>query len=270
MKQSKMLRFGILLGLLIGLGACSQKTAIDALNGAVEGSGVFASRDGEDFTSVNRPDDSDWGAYAEVSGIDQSAMNEFMSSTSRSQTDERIYLKLDPVSYNGETVYEGELRFAYDYEENGDTVYKETYFKAKQYTSTELNSVPKDNPEDAVRFNKFYDHNGNEKFVALFEEANRYDSDGIYRYGYGALMIILEVDDDGYASGSLYFKNYEVSQSYYSQKPKTRCWDIEIGNFECRDFLVNDVMRPDLKSTPSEFEKIGVFSELDFREALDN
>lgn len=270
MKYSKMLRFGFLCSLLLGLAACSQKTALNGITDAVEGSGVFASREGEDFTSVDRPDDSDWGAYAEVTGVDQEAMNAFMSSTSRLQTSERIYLKLDSVSYDGETLYEGELRFAYDYEENGDTIYKETYFKAKQYTSSELNSVPKDNPEDAIRFNKFYDSNGNEKFIALFEEVNRYDVEGIYRYGFGALMIIMEVDGDGYASGDLYFKNYEVSQNYSNQKPKTRCWDIEIGAFECRDFLVNDVMRPDLKSTPSEFEKIGIFTDLDFTEALQN
>lgn len=256
--------------ILAGLSACAGKTSIGGLTGdSGDGSGVFASREGEDFTSVDAPDDSDWGSPANITGVDQSAMNEFMSSVNRDQNSERIYLKVDAEEVDGVRLFKGEIRFAYNYEQNGQTIYKETLFSVDEYTQSELYNIPPENPEDAYRFNRFYDDDGVEKLVLLFEEEDRYNN-GSWYYGYGAMMLIMEIDDEGVASGSLYFKNYEVSQNVNSRKPATKCWDIEIGNFSCRDFLVNDDMRPDLTLDVDEFEKIGNFNGLDFNEALNN
>ena len=51
---------------------------------------------------------------------------------------------------------------------------------------------------------------------------------------------------------------------------ETRCTDIEIGPYSCRDFVVNDEIRPDLDITPNTFTKLGEFYNLDVAEAFDN
>ncbi|MAF92928.1 MAG: hypothetical protein VX583_08545 [Bdellovibrionota bacterium] len=236
------------------------------------------------------PDDSDWGAMGYLDLIDTEAFEEFSGYEVEDLQNERIYLKLSKVEVGSQTYYEGQVRLAYEYIYYNNVLsnnatqqvveYKNPRFEARQYTDDELDDNPSALRYDwqGVRFNKVWSKSGEYFLVGFFEEPDFYDwsvFDWDQSAKAGAVMIIIRglnkdgesLDDSGY-SGSVYFKNYGFT---YAVKPTyTRCWEISVGPYDCRDFVVNDAIRPDLDNTPNDFTKLGEFYNLSIDEAFEN
>lgn len=267
----------------LSLVGCSSKKSISSDAAATNNTDRSDTGSGTTGSSTTPPNDSDWGAMGYLDIVDTDAFEEFSGYTVEDLLNERIYIKLNRFEHGSSTYYEGDVRIAYDYQyiHNQysstpgviETVYKHPRFEAKAYDDDELDENPNHlkYSYQGVRFNKFIMNDGKQYFVGFFEEPDFYDWSP---WGWdpaakaGALMIIIDdLDDDGF-SGSVWFHNYDFT---YAVKPvETRCTDIEIGPYSCRDFVVNDEIRPDLDITPNTFTKLGEFYNLDVAEAFDN
>lgn len=287
MKTNKNKNLLIIAALIMSfsLVGCSSKKSSSGTTNTVSGD-TRNDNTGNNTGSNTAPDDSNWGAEGFLDIDDTNAFKEFSGMTTEDLKNERIYLKLDKVIQGGKTYFEGEVRIAYDYEyihnqfssNPGmvETIYKNPRFVSEQYSEEELDDNPRhlDEPIQGIRFNTYFTKSGRKYLVGFFEEPDFYDYspwnwDPAAKAG--AVMIIInnpvEGSDDGW-SGSVWFHNYDFT---YAVKPTfTRCWDIEIGPFSCRDFVVNDKIQPNLDITPNNFTKLGEFYNLSESAILGN
>ena len=264
--------------------------AVGCSNKSGGGGGVTADTDTNTNTDTDvvivdpgAPNDDEWGAMGYLDLIDTDAFEEFSGYVTDDLRNERIYIKLEEVKNGSQTYYAGEVRLAYERVTTKNILgsgagtqeieYKNPRFEAKEYTEDELEENPGhlDYTWQGVRFNKMYTKNGQEFLVAFFEEPDFYDW-SVFDWNpngrAGAIMLMItDLDDSGF-SGSVWFKNYSYT---YAVKPTyTRCWEISIGPYDCRDFVVNDKIRPDLDNTPNTYQKLGEFYNLDVSQAFDN
>ena len=85
-------------------------------------------------------------------------------------------------------------------------------------------------------YNGWYEQDGKQVYKAFFQDY------------WGAIVVILDggaSQGDGQApqflSGAVYFQNFDRSYpNFQKQGPLKMCWEIEIGPYDCRTFLVGD------------------------------
>jgi hypothetical protein len=91
---------------------------------------------------------------------------------------------------------------------------------------------------------------------------------GFFQDRYGAVILVVDGgidlgDGGGYSqvNGSVYFKNFQVSS--YAQTAE-KCWFIWTGPYECRTFLVGQLINTVSALLPANgFQKLGSFQALD-------
>ncbi len=266
----------LLLGVMFLGTACSEKKDVSSSDAGTPPPAAPSNPNPPDeiespTSSLDQPDDSTWGERANLV-IDTSNFNDFTGRPGDEiPQDTRIYISLQETSDG----YAGEVRIYYATEtENNSfgsggstTLYKFPLFKSGEARAD-------------VQFNRWYDVNGNEHFVAFFEEQvvlptgglGDFTSYGIFGYDanarVGSIMIILDDmtgDDLGELRGTVYYRNFGFT---YADKPDSdnenyRCWNIRRGPYDCREFLVNnqiDPVRANLRV--SNYKRLGTFSNL--------
>jgi hypothetical protein len=115
-------------------------------------------------------------------------------------------------------------------------------------------------------FNKWYTDSSTNKQVWK----------GFFQDQYGAIVIIIDKfisQGDGQAGnivgGSIWFQNFNrYYPNYGTQGPLKMCWQISMGPYDCRSFLVNDNVSPASSLYPNNhgpdanmnYEKLGDFT----------
>lgn len=149
--------------------------------------------------------------------------------------------------------YAGQVKIGYQ-----DTGYQyEGKFEAGSGTNQDLYKL-KDAGLMEAEFNRWFILNNQYYFSAFFQDA------------YGAVVLVIDsyvnqgdAQGSGYASGSVYYKNF--AQSYAQQSPYRKCWYIYDGPYNCR---ASSVINKNSPYPGDGYRKLGTFSGLPVAAAL--
>ncbi len=162
-------------------------------------------------------------------------------------SDPRININLNRTTSGN---YAGSVTIYY-YEDSPTS--DDKVYRGSKFSSGNLNS-------DVV-YNNYIWHDRKPYFKAFFEDKE------------GALILVGHaIDDLGVWGGRIYFKNFKCGRNIWEppcnfHKPN-RCWNIQIGPYECRDFLTNALdtrsqINMNVQKFPRRYTFIGTFEGID-------
>ena len=117
-------------------------------------------------------------------------------------------------------------------------------------------------------YNRWYMENGKNVYKGFFQDE------------YGAIVLIINRSvgqGDGkptqFIGGEIWFQNFNKEQwpNYPIQGPEKLCWQISMGPYDCRSFLIGDYVSMTSASTPTTkgpdkpqyYQKLGEFDGID-------
>lgn len=163
-----------------------------------------------------------------------SAFEDYKGASTNNPTNFQIYVDMKKVG--GQDFFEGEIRIAYL-----DSDYAGKYIAGAQNKfDTGTGTNPSNHPDSWIkskhraRFSKWYNHGGQPYFKAFVQDT------------YGSLILYIDRTQDNAAlGGEIWYHNFAFGvcnqqAPWYcnTQGPNLRCWDISVGPYDCRDFLV--------------------------------
>lgn len=204
------------------------------------------------------------GSSAKLDIASSSAANDYAGGTLDAATLWRVNVDLQPLD-NG-TTFGGEVKIAFI-----NSAYSST--NAQPYVQTFTSGT---RASENI-YNRIVNVGGHRYYKGFFEDAN-YDYVkwmDLYNTGekhtYGAVILIVDLeslDDEGSVNGEIWYLNYNkavcgTKDPYFCyEKSESRCWFIKAGPYDCRDFVISDVIRPDAMMYPVRYHRLGTFQGL--------
>ena len=184
----------------------------------------------------------------------------------------------------GMPVYGGKIRIAYNDTDVSGTAYQMegTFSSGESLSDLRANPLQNNNSEYINRWFFPSSNPSKEHFQGFFEDAE------------GGIMVVIDSkDDQGLASGSVYFLNFDFNVCttrppfYCAPKGNFHCWQASLGPYDCREMLTygNGAPSygwitlgsriypgyPDTRSTRQDgrqYERLGRFDGLDVKKAF--
>ena len=231
---------------VLSVGCAKKKASSASQNGTTNNSPFVTVPSGPYVPPGNGPGlgpGSNWeyGGTTDLTLTSVTALSQYAAETRYSPQDVKVNVNL--VKYGN--AYGGHVSIGYT--DNG--LDHEGYFSSGQTA-------------EESKYNVFFNHNGQEVYHGFFED-----------FIGGVVLVIdsfqsLGDGDLGNATGSVWFKNFEITP-ITAPHPPTRCWFVWIGPYDCRAWKNGNGVNTTAALEPDNgYTKLGTFQNLNLTEAF--